>query len=158
MMTSKITPKRTISQILIYTLHILSPITLSRPTRRQPKQRLQLHLYKMQYPHHFFMGSCVIQHKMQCPRHFLIGFTRHPSKNAMSISFLYGVQMSPTSTMIFTWKWPSWHCQHISCLHGADMSSMCPSMGTMENHVSCDITLKTWYVISVFLMFLAYQL
>jgi hypothetical protein len=122
-MASKITPKTTISQILICRTNILSPITFSRPIGRQPKQRLQLYF-----------------HKMQCPRHFFMGSTRHPTLNAMSRSFVYEVQVSPTSAANSTWKWSSWHCQHIICLHGADMSSMCPSLGTMKNHVSCDVT------------------
>ena len=79
MMASKTTPKIIISQILICRTNMLSPITFSRPTWHQPKQRLQLHFHKMQCPCHFFMGS-----------------TCHPTQNAMSTSFLYGIQVSPT--------------------------------------------------------------
>ena len=119
----KTTPKTTISQILICKTNMLSPITLFRPTWSQPKQWLQLHF-----------------HKIQCPRHFFMGFMRHPTQNAMFTSFFYGVQLWPTSAANFTWKWPFWHCQHIICLHRADIASMCPSLGNMENHVSCDTT------------------
>ena len=49
----------------------------SRPTWCKPKQPLQL---------------CF--HKMSCPRHFFIGSTRHPTQNAMSTSFVYGVHVS----------------------------------------------------------------
>ena len=77
-MASKTTPKTTISQILICRTNMLSPLTFSRPTGHQPKQRLQLHF-----------------HKMKCPRHFFMGSTCHPTQNAMSTSFLYGVQVSP---------------------------------------------------------------
>ena len=36
---------------------MLSPIAFTRPTRRHPKQRLQLQLHKTQCPRNFFMGS-----------------------------------------------------------------------------------------------------
>ena len=62
-------------------------------------------------------------YKMQCPRNFFMGFTCH-------------------STLMtnFTWIWPSWHWQPIICLHGSYISSMCPSLETIDNHVSCDVT------------------
>ena len=87
----KITSETTISQILIYKVNILSPITFSRATWSPPIQRLQLHFYKMQYPRHFFIrfphhshtkynvhmiclwGLRVIPHKMQYRRNFLWG-------------------------------------------------------------------------------------
>lgn len=126
MMALKTTLKPHISQILICKTNMLSPITFSRSTGYQPKQRLQLSFDSFLW-------------------------------NAMSTSFLYGihalshtkcnvhiiflwVQVSPTSAANSTWKWPTWHCQHIICLREADMSFMCPSLGIMENHVSCNVT------------------
>ena len=114
--------KTIISQNLISRTNMLSPITFTCPTWRQPKHRLQLQLYKMWYPRHFY-GVHLLPHT-KCNVHIMF----------------YGVQVSPMSAANSTWKWPSWHCQHIICLHGAYMSSMCPSLGTMENHVSCDVT------------------
>jgi hypothetical protein len=75
----------------------------------------------------------------------------------MSTSFLYGVHApshtkcnvhvislwSPSITYVsgeFHVKVALLGCQHIICLHGDDMSSICVSLGTMENHVSCDVT------------------
>ena len=64
---------------------MLSPITLSRPTGHQPKQRLQLYF-----------------HKMQCPRHFFMGFTRHPIQNAMFMSFCMGFTRHSTQNIMST--------------------------------------------------------
>ena len=47
---------------------MLSPIIFSRSTRRQPKQRLQLHFHKMQCPRHFFMGSKCHPRQRRIPR------------------------------------------------------------------------------------------
>ena len=54
---AKTTPKIIISQNLISKTNMISPITFSRPTKCQPKQRLQLQFHKMQCPRHFFIGS-----------------------------------------------------------------------------------------------------
>ena len=57
MMAPKTMPKTTISQNLISMMNMLSSKTFSRPTWRQPKQRLQLQFRKKQCPRHFFMRS-----------------------------------------------------------------------------------------------------
>ena len=43
------------------------PVTFSRPTGRQPKQRLELHFHKIQCPSHFFKGSKYHPHQRRIP-------------------------------------------------------------------------------------------
>ena len=143
-MASKITPKITISQILICRTNILSPITFSRPTWRQPKQRLQLHF-----------------HEMQCPRDFFMGSMHHPIQNAMSTSFLCGSKCHPRQWWILCENGPlgtantSFACMELTCPPCVRLWGPWKNMFHVMSHKK---RAQIGHVISVFLMFLACHL
>ena len=144
MMTSKTTPKTTISQILICWTNMLSPITFSRPTRHQPKQELQLYFHKMQCLHHFLWGPRVIPHKIQCPRHFFMRFRCHPHQQRIPR------ESAPSGTAGTSFAYMELTCPPCVRLWGP--------WKTMFHVMSHKKQGQIGQVISIFLIFLARQL